>query len=191
MPDRVLPPVPTGGHGSRLINERGAWRNGGDLSAPWRLGSGAAGYLGGIPSRGGGWGRVRRVDVRRTLDGRLVSFHAARAPQAPWAGVVPGLSYGRLCELAGYRVPLAAEIMELLAGRALGHLDLKGAADGTAIIDQALGLLGPSGFVVTTGADRWQPLPSAASRRWRLPSPSAATWHRRCSSTSSGCGRPG
>jgi glycerophosphoryl diester phosphodiesterase len=91
-------------------------------------------------------------DVRRTSDGQLVSFHAMRAPRAPWAGAVPRLSYGRLCDLAGYRVPLAAELMELLAGRALGHLDLKETAGATGIIEQALGKLGPSGFVVTTSA---------------------------------------
>ena len=104
-------------------------------------------------------------DVRRTLDGRFVSFHGARAPRAPWAGAVPRLSYGRLCELAGYRVPLAVEIMELLAGRALGHLDLKETADGAAIMEQALGTLGPSGFVVTTGA---APVAAAIKRHFPM-----------------------
>lgn len=42
-------------------------------------------------------------DVRKTSDGVLVVYHDARAGQAGPA--VSGVSYGALCDLAGYRVP--------------------------------------------------------------------------------------
>src|SRR5262245_66557655 len=61
-------------------------------------------------------------DVRRTLDGTLVAFHRARPG---WGRAVAAVSYARLCDLAGYEVPRMAELMQLLAGRAVGHLDLK------------------------------------------------------------------
>lgn len=89
------------------------------------------------------------LDVRRTGDGRLVSYHGTRTR---WARPVDSVSYQRLCDLAGYQVPLVTEIMSLLAGRAIGHLDLKETADVAAIIQQALDLLGPGGCVVTTRA---------------------------------------
>ena len=88
-------------------------------------------------------------DVRRTADGQLVSYHGARTRTGRRVGSV---TYGELCKQAGHRVPLVTEIMQLLAGRAAGHLDLKETADVAAVVGQALGLLGPGGFVVTTRA---------------------------------------
>lgn len=99
-------------------------------------------------------------DVRRTSDGQLVSYHGARAP---WGRAIGTVSYARLCDLAGYQVPLVTEIMRLLAGRAIGHLDLKETVDAHAIIAQALDVLRPGGFVVTTGA---APVASAIKRRF-------------------------
>jgi glycerophosphoryl diester phosphodiesterase len=87
-------------------------------------------------------------DVRQTLDGRLVSYHGGRTR---WGTGVGSVSYARLCDLAGYEVPLVTEIMSLLAGRAVGHLDLKPTGNETMIIQHAYEILGAGGFLVTTG----------------------------------------
>jgi glycerophosphoryl diester phosphodiesterase len=100
-------------------------------------------------------------DVRRTADGTLVVFHRARAG---WGRAVAGVSYARLCDLAGYEVPRMAEVMRLLAGRAVGHLDLKEPGGAAVIVARALDLLGPGGVVVTTDSCM-----VAASLRRRFP----------------------
>jgi glycerophosphoryl diester phosphodiesterase len=86
-------------------------------------------------------------DVRRTLDGTLVAFHQARPG---WGRAVAGLSYARLCDLAGYEVPQVGELMQLLAGRAVGHLDLKETSRADEIVRHVVEALGPAGVLVTT-----------------------------------------
>jgi glycerophosphoryl diester phosphodiesterase len=87
------------------------------------------------------------LDVRQCADGVLVACHSA--PR--WLAPVNRLSYPRLCQLAGYEVPRAERLLTLLAGRAIAQLDLKDAASSHRLVARALGLLGPDGFVVTTG----------------------------------------
>jgi glycerophosphoryl diester phosphodiesterase len=100
-------------------------------------------------------------DIRRTADNRLVAFHdAAVAPGQP----VATISYAELCLTAGRQVPLAADIMRIIAGRAKGHLDLKERGDEELIIGQALEILGPGNFVATTTDDA-----CAAAIRARFP----------------------
>jgi len=86
-------------------------------------------------------------DVRRTLDGTLVAFHQARPG---WGRAIAAVSYARLCDLAGYEVPRMAELMQLLAGRAVGHLDLKETSCADEIVGHAVEALGPAGVLVTT-----------------------------------------
>ena len=86
-------------------------------------------------------------DVRRTLDGTLVAFHGAR-PR--WGRAVAAMSYAKLCHRAGHEVPRMAELLQLLAGRAVGHLDLKEARCADVIVRHALEALGPAGVLVTT-----------------------------------------
>jgi glycerophosphoryl diester phosphodiesterase len=90
-------------------------------------------------------------DVRRTADGELVAFHAARLGRGRAVG---GLSYPELCRLAGYVVPTTSGVLELLAGRASAHIDLKEPDCLPAILSQALSLLAPEHIVVTTGDER-------------------------------------
>jgi glycerophosphoryl diester phosphodiesterase len=61
------------------------------------------------------------------------------------------VSYSRLCELAGHEVPRIAEVMRLLAGRAIAHIDLKDAGCMAAVTRLGLELVGPAGMIVTTG----------------------------------------
>jgi glycerophosphoryl diester phosphodiesterase len=89
-------------------------------------------------------------DVRRTLDGTLVAFHRARPG---WGRAVAAVSYARLCDLAGYEVPRMTELMRLLAGRAVGHLDLKETGCADMIVRHAVEALGPTGVLVTTEED--------------------------------------
>jgi len=89
-------------------------------------------------------------DVRRTADAQLVAFHDAAIATGQ---AVAGVSYERLCLTAGYEVPLAADIMRIIAGQAKGHLDLKERGDEELIIGQALDILGPGNFVATTTDD--------------------------------------
>lgn len=88
-------------------------------------------------------------DIRRTRDGHFVVFHDP---------VIEGrqvneLTFDELCTAAGHRVPRVREVMELIAGKAFGHLDLKEVGDEAEIIRLALRLLGPGNFVATTLAD--------------------------------------
>ena len=86
-------------------------------------------------------------DVRRTREGTLVAFHHARPG---WGRAVAAVNYARLCDLAGYEVPRMAELMQLLAGRAVGHLDLKETSCADEIVRHAVEALGPAGVLVTT-----------------------------------------
>jgi glycerophosphoryl diester phosphodiesterase len=88
-------------------------------------------------------------DVRRTADGELVAFHGARLGYR--GRTVAALSHAELCRLAGYRVPAAGDILQLLAGRAAAHIDLKEPDCAAAMVSQALRLLEPAQMIVTTG----------------------------------------
>lgn len=63
------------------------------------------------------------IDIRRTGDNVLFVYHDEHA--GPGGPPVAGLSWTELCERAGYEVPAVAEVMRLLGGKLLGHLDLK------------------------------------------------------------------
>jgi glycerophosphoryl diester phosphodiesterase len=87
-------------------------------------------------------------DGRRTADGELVAFHDSRlGPGRP----VGALNYADLCRLAGYEVPTVTGMLRLLAGRAGAHIDLKERDCLDAVATEALSVLGPARFIVTTG----------------------------------------
>jgi glycerophosphoryl diester phosphodiesterase len=90
------------------------------------------------------------LDIRRTADAQLVVYHDAAADGGQ---VLADISYARLCELAGHAVPLAADVMRLIAGKAIGHLDLKETGGEDVIVEQALEILGSGNFVATTLED--------------------------------------
>jgi glycerophosphoryl diester phosphodiesterase len=89
------------------------------------------------------------LDVRRLRDGTLVCRHDADAGTEPLAA----LTYADLCARVGYEVPRVDRVLELLAGRSQGHVDVKETGYETAVVTMALDALGPSGFVVTTLVD--------------------------------------
>jgi glycerophosphoryl diester phosphodiesterase len=87
------------------------------------------------------------LDVRATADRVLVSCHRERAGLGrPLAA----LSYSQLCRLTGYEVPRLDEAVRMLSGHAAAHLDIKDAGCAAAAVEQAAGLLGPAGVLVTT-----------------------------------------
>ena len=88
-------------------------------------------------------------DIRRTRDGALVVHHDARAGGQP----LSELSYSRLCEAAGYRVPLVRDAMRLAARRAAGHLDLKETGYEAEVIALAEAEFGADNYVATTLED--------------------------------------
>ena len=88
-------------------------------------------------------------DVRRLGDGTLVCWHDARVGELDPAA----LGYDRLCSLAGHEVPLAARVMAAIAGRAIGHLDLKGPGYEVEAVALAVDHFGHEGFVVTSMED--------------------------------------
>jgi len=95
-------------------------------------------------------------DVRRTADGELVAFHAARLRaaslgQAGQHRAVSALSYAELCRLAGYVVPTTSGVLALLAGQAGAHIDLKEPDCLGVIVSQALSVLTPERIIVSTG----------------------------------------
>ncbi|MET9735875.1 glycerophosphodiester phosphodiesterase family protein [Streptomyces sp. NPDC006458] len=91
-------------------------------------------------------------DIRRTADGVLVVHHDARAGGT--GPEVARIGHAELCERAGYRVPVVDEVMALIAGRLVGHLDLKETGYEHTVIDRATALLGRDGFVATSLEDR-------------------------------------
>ncbi|MEU0287694.1 glycerophosphodiester phosphodiesterase family protein [Streptomyces sp. NPDC052492] len=91
-------------------------------------------------------------DVRRTADGTLVVHHDPRV-----GGTGPLLSTLTRAELdarAGHPVPLVDDVMALVAGKLVAHLDLKETGYERELIDRAAALLGEDGFVATTLEDR-------------------------------------
>jgi glycerophosphoryl diester phosphodiesterase len=100
-------------------------------------------------------------DIRRTADGELAAFHdrCTRHGEA-----LAAISYRRLCELAGYPVPRVADVMQLIARKATGHLDLKDTGGEETVVEMALDILGPGNFVVTTLEDE-----SVAAIKARFP----------------------
>jgi glycerophosphoryl diester phosphodiesterase len=105
-------------------------------------------------------------DIRQTADGELAAFHDTRTRHGE---MLAGISYARLCEAVGYEVPRVADIMALIAGKAIGHLDLKDTGGEARVVEMALDLLGPGRFVVTTLEDE-----SVAAVKARFPEVPAA-----------------
>lgn len=105
-----------------------------------------------LPGGPGGRCGLSGFDVRATAGGTLVAFHPARvaAGRLTARRPVSALSYTALCELAGYEVPTAADLLALAAqAQAAAHIDLKDPACTAEIAALALGLLPPERIVVT------------------------------------------
>jgi glycerophosphoryl diester phosphodiesterase len=90
-------------------------------------------------------------DIRRTRDQVLVVHHDFRAGRSRRR--VTELEYPELCDVAGYQVPMVQDVMELLAGRVAGHLDLKETGYEEEVIKLALASFGSDNFVATTLED--------------------------------------
>jgi glycerophosphoryl diester phosphodiesterase len=87
------------------------------------------------------------LDIRRTADRKLVVYHDACAPEhSPLATT----TYDSLCKLVGYRVPRVGDILRLIAGKALGHLDVKEIGYEHEIVELALATLGKDNFIITS-----------------------------------------
>jgi glycerophosphoryl diester phosphodiesterase len=91
------------------------------------------------------------LDIRKTRDNVLVCYHDEHAGRG--GPPVAALSWAELCERAGYQVPGVAEVMRLLGGKLLGHLDLKETGYEKEVIELALASFGPGQFVATTLED--------------------------------------
>jgi glycerophosphoryl diester phosphodiesterase len=99
-------------------------------------------------------------DVRRTRDGALVACHEAGFGRERGVSAV---TVDTLRDAAGYEVPLVAELLRLIAGRAGAHVDLKDATCAGQAVELALGLLAPADIIVTT---RDAPAARAISRAY-------------------------
>lgn len=86
------------------------------------------------------------IDIRRTGDGRLVVHHDPDLAGLP----LKRLTYDRVQELSPRPVPLVAEAMRIIGGRAQGHLDLKERGCEHETVALAIEAFGRDGFVVTT-----------------------------------------
>jgi glycerophosphoryl diester phosphodiesterase len=80
-----------------------------------------------------------------------VVYHDGRAGRG--GSLVAHLGYQELCDRLGYVVPRVDEVMALLAGRLIGHLDLKEIGYEPEAVALASSTLGPGNFVVTTLED--------------------------------------
>jgi glycerophosphoryl diester phosphodiesterase len=90
-------------------------------------------------------------DIRKTADNALVVYHDVHAGRG--GPLVAQLGYQELCDRLGYTVPRVDEVMALLAGRLIGHLDLKEIGYEERVVEMASSILGPENFVVTTLED--------------------------------------
>ena len=90
-------------------------------------------------------------DIRKTADNVLVVYHDARAGRG--GPLVRQLGHPELCDRLGYQVPRVDEVMGLIAGRLLGHLDLKETGYEAEVVGLAGSILGPANFVATTLED--------------------------------------
>jgi glycerophosphoryl diester phosphodiesterase len=90
-------------------------------------------------------------DVRKTGDDVLVVYHDARVSHA--GPFVASLRYAELCDRLGYLVPRVQDVMEMIAGKMAGHLDLKEIGYEEDVIRLATGILGRENFVATTLED--------------------------------------
>ena len=90
-------------------------------------------------------------DIRRTADDILVVYHNART--GPAGRLVADLQYNELCENAAYNVPRVDDIIQLLAGKVMAHLDLKEIGYEEEVISLAREVLGPGNFIATTEED--------------------------------------
>jgi glycerophosphoryl diester phosphodiesterase len=90
-------------------------------------------------------------DIRKTADNVLVVYHDGHAGRG--GPLVAELEHQELCDRLGYAVPRVDEVMALLAGRLIGHLDLKETGYEENVVSLASSILGPGNFVVTTLED--------------------------------------
>jgi glycerophosphoryl diester phosphodiesterase len=87
-------------------------------------------------------------DARQTAGGELVAFHDSELGRGRPVG---SLNYAELCRLAGYEVPTVTGVLQLIAGRAGAHIDLKERDCLVAVTTEALTVLEPARIIVTTG----------------------------------------
>jgi len=85
------------------------------------------------------------IDVQRTRDGHLVAHHDKLAEAG---GVYPHDLLRRDLERDG-PVVSAADLFTLVAGRCRAHVDIKRTGYEPEVLDLAMDLLGPDGFLVT------------------------------------------
>ena len=90
-------------------------------------------------------------DIRKTADHVLVVYHDGNAGRG--GPRLAELGYSELCDRLGYVVPRVDQVMALLAGRLIGHLDLKETGYEESVVALASSVLGPGNFVVTTLED--------------------------------------
>jgi glycerophosphoryl diester phosphodiesterase len=90
-------------------------------------------------------------DIRKLNDGTLVCYHDPRADHN--GPLLAGLSYRELCATVGYEVPTVRSVMTQIAGKGIGHLDLKEIGYEDEVIRLALQTLGEDNFVATTLED--------------------------------------
>ncbi len=90
-------------------------------------------------------------DIRKTADNVLVVYHDGHAGRG--GPRLAELGYTELCDRLGYVVPRVDQVMALLAGRLIGHLDLKETGYEESVVALASSVLGPGNFVVTTLED--------------------------------------
>ncbi|WP_116026440.1 glycerophosphodiester phosphodiesterase [Thermomonospora umbrina] len=86
------------------------------------------------------------IDVRRTGDGELVAHHDREVGGLPLARC----TYERVRAAVDRPVPLLGDALDAIAGRALGHLDLKERGAEHETVELAMERLGEGRFVVTT-----------------------------------------
>lgn len=91
------------------------------------------------------------MDLRRTADGIWIAYHDTFIDRCGMK--VSDISYSEICKELDYSVPRVERIMEQLAGKVAGHLDLKEEGFEDEVVQMAVALLGSGNFIVTSLED--------------------------------------
>lgn len=89
-------------------------------------------------------------DVRTTSDDHLVVYHNPRVPSGE---EVSSLTLAEVRTAAECELPTVEELLGVLAGRSLAHIDLKEIGGEGRIVELARKMVGDDGFVLTTLED--------------------------------------
>lgn len=91
------------------------------------------------------------LDIRTTHDQEFVVFHDEHVGRG--GPLIGSVSYEELCAIAQAEVPRVVEVLKLLKGKAIAHLDLKEIGNEESVVKLAVEIVGERNMIVTSLED--------------------------------------